>query len=74
MLGQLDKIVKEENGETWARIFPGANRNGHRNGELIRNVLEAANGWQIEEVRSEEGQLDEVFRSITLPETLNRET
>src|SRR5205823_6054741 len=64
-------IVKEENGETWARVFPHTNGAGHRNGELIRNVLEAANGWQIEEVRTEEGRLDEVFRSITLPETPN---
>ena len=62
-------LLKEENGEVWARVYP---RNGgveHRNGELVRNVLDAANGWKIEEVRTEEGRLDEVFRGITLPET-----
>jgi ABC-2 type transport system ATP-binding protein len=42
-----------------------------RNGELVRNVLEAANGWKIEELRTEEGRLDEVFRGITLPDTIN---
>jgi gliding motility-associated transport system ATP-binding protein len=63
------RIVKELDGEVWARIYP---RNGGpeaRNGELVRNVLAAANSWQVEEVRTEEGRLDEVFRNITLPET-----
>ncbi len=58
-------VLKEENGEVWARVFPTSERNG----ELVRNVIEAANGWKIEEIRTEEGHLDEVFRSITLPET-----
>ena len=31
--------------------------------------LAAAAGWQVEELRTEEGRLDEVFRSITLPDT-----
>ena len=59
-------IVKEENGEVWARVYPTSDQ---RNGELVRNVIEAANGWKVEEIRTEEGHLDEVFRSITLPET-----
>jgi len=59
-------ILKEENGEVWARICPVPE---HRNGDLMRNVIEAANGWKIEEVRTEEGRLDEVFRNITLPDT-----
>jgi ABC-2 type transport system ATP-binding protein len=65
-------IVKEKNGEAWVRVFPRANGTMHRNGELIRDVLEVANGWEVAEVRTEEGRLDEVFRSITLPETANR--
>src|SRR5579872_6096665 len=63
-------IVKEENGEVWARIFPRADT---RNGELVRNTMAAANGWQVAELRTEEGRLDEVFRSITLPDTLKSE-
>jgi gliding motility-associated transport system ATP-binding protein len=63
-------IVKEENGEVWARIYPASDA---RNGELVRNVLAAANGWKIEELRTEEGRLDEVFRGITLPDTVKPE-
>jgi ABC-2 type transport system ATP-binding protein len=63
-------IVKEENKEVWARIYPAANS---RNGELVRNVLTAVNGWKVEELRTEEGRLDEVFRSITLPDTARPE-
>ena len=44
------------------------------NGELVRNVLAAANGWQVAELRTEEGRLDEVFRRITLPETVTEKT
>jgi ABC-2 type transport system ATP-binding protein len=64
-------IVKEENGEVWARVFPAPDQ---RNGELVRNVIEAANGWKIEEIRTEEGRLDEVFRGITLPDTVKSQT
>jgi ABC-2 type transport system ATP-binding protein len=63
-------IIKEENGETWARIFPDENSNVDRNGDLVRNVLAAANGWKVEELHTEEGRLDEVFRNITLPDTV----
>jgi len=59
-------IVKEENGRVWARVYPKIE--GH-NGELARNVLIAAGAWQVEELHTEEGRLDEVFRSITLPDT-----
>jgi ABC-2 type transport system ATP-binding protein len=37
-------------------------------GELTREVIQATNGWQVEELRTEEGRLDDVFRSITLPD------
>ena len=38
-------------------------------GDLTREVIEATNGWAVEELRTEEGRLDEVFRKITLPDT-----
>jgi ABC-2 type transport system ATP-binding protein len=43
-------------------------------GELARAVGEAATqaGWRLEELHTEEGRLDEVFRSITLPDTVKR--
>jgi ABC-2 type transport system ATP-binding protein len=59
-------IVKEEQGKVWARVYP---RSENRNGDLARHVMAAAAGWQVEELHTEEGRLDEVFRSITLPET-----
>ena len=43
------------------------------NGDLTREVLEATNGWQVEELRTEEGRLDEVFRNITMPDTAAKE-
>jgi ABC-2 type transport system ATP-binding protein len=55
-------IVKEEKDKVWVRVYP---RKGLANGELAREVFTAANGWTVEELHTEEGQLDEVFRSIT---------
>ena len=34
-----------------------------------RNIAEAAQGWRIEELHTEEGRLDEVFRNITMSDT-----
>jgi len=42
-------------------------------GDLTREILAATGGWQVEELRTEEGRLDEVFRSITLPDTAAKE-
>jgi ABC-2 type transport system ATP-binding protein len=60
-------LVKEEQGEVWVRIHPATDG---RNGELVREVLTAVNGWKVKELRTEEGRLDEVFRGITLPDTV----
>lgn len=49
-------------------------KNGAR-GELAREIGEvaAAEGWRIEELHTEEGRLDDVFRVITRPETKQEE-
>jgi ABC-2 type transport system ATP-binding protein len=59
-------IVKEDHGKAWVRVYP---KTENRNGDLARNIMSAANCWNIEELHTEEGRLDEVFRSITLPDT-----
>jgi ABC-2 type transport system ATP-binding protein len=64
-------VTKEEAGKIWARVYPQAD---NRNGELAREVLAAASSWQVEELHTEEGRLDEVFRNITLPDTAQKET
>lgn len=64
-------IAKEHNGHVWARVYPNVRG---PNGELARAVLAAARGWDVEELHTEEGRLDEVFRSITLSETAREGT
>ena len=62
------KIVREESGRVRARVLA---KKDYVNGELARSVGELAGreNWKLEELHTEEGRLDEVFRSITLPET-----
>ncbi len=62
-------IVREEPDRITARVFP----KGNLNGQLARSIAEAAQGWRIEELHTEEGRLDDVFRSITLSDTVSAE-
>jgi len=58
--------VGDQNGSRLTvTVFPKPNQDG----ELTRAVLDASQGWAVEELRTEAGRLDEVFRSITLPDT-----
>ena len=61
-------IVKEEGKVVFARAYP---KDKAENGELARAVAQAGAqaGWTIEELHSEEGRLDEVFRNLTWSET-----
>ena len=58
-------VLEEKATTVTVRVFPKANVNGG----LARSIAESAQGWHIEELHTEEGRLDEVFRSITLPDT-----
>ncbi|HKQ37163.1 MAG TPA: ATP-binding cassette domain-containing protein [Verrucomicrobiae bacterium] len=62
-------IVSERENGVWVRVYPQAS--APRNGELARSVGEVSlkEGWRVEELHTEEGRLDEVFRAITLPDT-----
>ena len=62
-------LVREEQNYVVARVFP---QPGCRNGDLARSIFETAarEGWKVEELHTEEGRLDEVFRNITMPDTV----
>ncbi len=62
-------ILKEDATSVTARVFP----NGKVNGALASSIADAAQGWRIEEMHTEEGRLDDVFRSITMPDTIAEE-
>jgi ABC-2 type transport system ATP-binding protein len=58
-------ILKEDATSVTARVFPKSNVNG----ALAQSIADATQGWRIEELHTEEGRLDEVFRSITMSDT-----
>jgi ABC-2 type transport system ATP-binding protein len=58
-------LLREDSTSVTVRVFPKSNVNG----ALAANIADAAQGWRIEELHTEEGRLDEVFRSITMPDT-----
>ena len=62
-------IIKEESFRVIARVYP---QSTCANGELARSISEliVRERWKVAELHTEEGRLDEVFRSITLPETM----
>jgi ABC-2 type transport system ATP-binding protein len=62
-------IVDEHGSRVTATVFPRTAGDG----DLTRDVLEATRGWQVEELHTEEGRLDDVFRAITLPDTVKEE-
>ncbi|MDB6023750.1 MAG: transporter related-protein [Pedosphaera sp.] len=67
-------ILKEEATSVTARVFPktgGVNSTPNR--ALAQSIADAAQGWRIEELHTEEGRLDEVFRNITMPDTAKEE-
>jgi len=69
-LRSVGKVSAEAHGDRVAvTVFPRANGDS----DLTREVLAATQSWQVEELRTEEGRLDEVFRSITMPDTAAKE-
>jgi ABC-2 type transport system ATP-binding protein len=64
-------IVREQAGAVTVRAFPKTAGNGELGRDVALCVAQA--GWKTEELHVEEGRLDEVFRSITLPDTVKEE-
>src|SRR6266436_1514858 len=65
MLAKKVVVLEEEATGVTVRVFP----KGNMNGTLASSIADAAQGWHIEELHTEEGRLDDVFRSITMPDT-----
>jgi ABC-2 type transport system ATP-binding protein len=62
------EIISESEAGVIARVYPESSAVA----TLTRSVAEVAarEGWQLDEIHTEEGRLDEVFRTITLPDTV----
>ncbi len=58
-------VIKDAGAKVTVTVFPKPNADG----ELARAVMDASQGWQVEDLHTEEGRLDEVFRNITMPDT-----
>ena len=67
-------ILKEEATSVTARVLPKSGGvNAGAGSALAQSIADAARDWRIEELHTEEGRLDEVFRSITMPDTAKDE-
>ncbi len=60
------KVMEDKDGCVTVRVVP---KTVGANGEFPKAIGEAARGWQVEQLQTEEGRLDDVFRSITMPDT-----
>jgi len=60
-------IVEQKDKKVWVRVYP---KEQSSNGDFAREVMQSAQGWTVDELHTEEGRLDEVFRNITLPDTV----
>jgi ABC-2 type transport system ATP-binding protein len=70
---QVSKVaVLSDNGDATVRVYPHDGIGKDLNGEFVRGLLEASSCWQILDVRTEEGRLDEVFRKLTWSETVKK--
>jgi ABC-2 type transport system ATP-binding protein len=67
--GAKKVTAKADGNRVTVTVFPRTAGDG----DLTREVIAATNGWQISELRTEEGRLDEVFYNITMPETAGKE-
>ena len=63
------EILAENDGRIEARVYSDKSVAG---AGLTKSVAELAAqlNWQVDEIHTEEGHLDEVFRTITLPDTV----
>jgi ABC-2 type transport system ATP-binding protein len=65
------EIVNEGATGVTVKVYP---KGDGKNGVLAQSIADAGLGWRILELHTEEGRLDDVFRSITMPDTVKEET
>ena len=70
-LSARTEIISEASGLAVVRAYPNE-RGG--NAAFVGSVAELAQReqWKLDEIHVEEGRMDDVFRSITLPDTVRR--
>jgi len=68
---RLETLGRVEKLDGAFRIYP---RDKSQASQLAQEVVELVNvhGWKVEGMYSERGELDEVFRRITLPDTVKK--
>ncbi len=68
-LAARTEVLSDAGGNVVMRAYP---RERGGNGAFVGSIAELARreSWQLDEIHVEEGRLDEVFRSITLPDTV----
>ena len=68
-LAARTEVLSETGGTVVMRAFP---RERGVNGAFVGSIAELARreSWQLDQIHVEEGRLDEVFRAITLPDTI----
>jgi ABC-2 type transport system ATP-binding protein len=64
------EIVKETTTGVTVKVFP---KGDGANGALAQSISDASLGWRVVELHTEEGRLDDVFRNITMPDTVKEE-
>jgi len=68
-LASRTEVLVDDGARVVARAYP---RDRGANGAFAGSIAELAQreNWKLDEIHVEEGRLDEVFRSITLPDTV----
>jgi len=67
-LGAKTEVISDDAMRVVMRAYP---REHGANGAFVGRIADMAlhEAWKLDEIHVEEGRLDEVFRSITLPDT-----
>ena len=70
-LAARTQVLSNDGGRVVMRAYPREHR---ADGAFVAHIAELARreNWQLDEIHVEEGRLDEVFRGVTLPDTIQK--